>query len=269
MATAFEDALEKMLPVLIAIPKDELKKLDMPSAAVAQDALYTYKWCLADKSMLVARKLEWKMVENIPVLVMAFEEAQSNWNNVRFGREETMKMWMKVSPYGYELRDTLLHEYNYAYESYPEYQTRVQAVAEGTGDADMIQDLNDLVVVGRENSVPLTDTGFDFTLIDKAATLCEELGNLRAEASVDKAAYREKKLIRDQAYTHLMKVVGKVRQCGQFVFWKDEERRSGYVSQYKKKFRKSASQNTEPDVTEALFEPIDTETPPNTDTKYA
>jgi hypothetical protein len=266
LANALQSALEEKLPILRLIPTNKLKKLNMPSSAVAQDALFTYKWCLGDRVLLVARNLNWNMVEDIPNRVMAFEEAQSDWNNVRFGREEAMTIWMAISPEGYELRDDLLHEYNYAYYGFPEFHTRVDAVAEGTGDADMIQDLNDLVVIGRENPDPLTDTAFDFTLLDQAAELCGKLGHLRAEASVDKSAYREQKLIRDQAYTHLMEAISEIRRCGQFVFRKDEDRRRGYASQYK--HSKRSSKETEPEVTNELSELLEADTD-NSETKSA
>ena len=268
MADLFENALATLLPNLETIPDEKLKKLDMPPEAVAQDALYTYKWCQADRAALTARNLDWRLVEAIPIRVMAFEEAQSNWNNVRFSREEAMKVWMAASPVGYALRDEILHEYRYGYRRHPALHARIDAVAEGQGDADMIQDLNDLVVIGRKNPDPLTAIAFDFNLLDEAAKQCKTLGHLRAEASVDRAAYREQKLVRDQAYTYLKEAVDEVRECGRFVFWRNEERRSGYVSQYKKRQRKRTSNETESEVTEALSESIEIDTP-KSDTKSA
>ena len=259
MTTAFENALKDLLPALQAVPKEALRKMDMPAHAVPQDALYTYKWCQTDKGALTARRLDWDLVESIPVRVMAFEEAQSNWNNVRFGREEAMKLWKAESPAGYSLRDDLLSEFNYAFRNDVGLQTRVDAVAEGSGDADMIQDLNDLVVIGRENPAPLRETAFDFGLLDRAAVLCERLGALRADASVDKVSYREQKLIRDRAYTYLMAAVDALRECGRFVFRKDGERLDGYASQYRQAQRSRSSAQTEAEIADALSAPTDVE----------
>ena len=259
MTTVLENALTDLMPSLKKIPKDGLKKMDMPANAVSQDALYTYKWALADKAALTARQLDWGIVESIPMRVLAYEEAQANWNNVRFGREEAMEIWADVSPGAYSLRDDMLSEYRYAYRNDVGMQPRVSAVAEGNGDADMIQDLNDLVVIGRESPGPLEATAFDFSMLDKAAELCERLGHLRAEASVDKASYREQKLIRDQAYTYLMEAVDEVRTCGQFVFRKDAERCEGYSSQYRKNQRSRSFQQTEQAITEALSSSVDEE----------
>lgn len=173
----------------------------------------------------------------------AASEAQSEWHNVRFGREEAQKQWALLSPAGYALRDELLHYMRYAYRALPELQTRVSVVAEGSSDSDMIQDLNDLAVIGRENLPPLLAVGFVAAKLDEAASKSRELSELRADASVDKRVDRERKLLRDRAYTHLKQAVDEVRRCGQFVFWKDEERLQGYASEYNR--TKNARQKTD------------------------
>jgi len=53
-------------------------------------------------------------------------------------------------------------------------------------------------------------------------------------------------VVRDQAYTHLKQAVDAVRACGQYLFWRNDERLKGYASRYLRKVRagaKSASAN--------------------------
>jgi len=241
--TAQSDALAAKLAILKTIGKKDIQYPAMPMDTCLQEARYLYKWCGADQAALTAAGLDWSLVDDLPVRADAASEAQSEWHNVRFGREEAQKQWALLSPAGYALRDELLHYMRYAYRALPELQTRVDAVAEGSSDSDMIQDLNDLAVIGREHLSPLTAVGFDAAKLGQAASKSRELSSLRAEASVDKRADRERKLLRDQAYTHLKQAVDAVRQCGQFVFWKDEERLVGYASDYNR--TKNARQKTE------------------------
>jgi hypothetical protein len=243
--TAQSDALQAKLSTLQSIPKENVKRPTIPMDAAIQEAQYLYKWCLADQAALTKAGLDWALVEDLPVRLDAVSEAQSIWHNVRFGREEAQQAWAEKSPTGYELRDELLHYMRYAYRDISDLKTRVDGVAEGDGDADMIQDLNDLAVIGRENLAPLQAVGFDSAKLDAAAILSDELGELRADASVDKAADREKKVLRDKAYTHLKEAVDTIRQCGQFVFWKDPDRAKGYASEYFR--RKKASSQTPSD----------------------
>jgi FAD/FMN-containing dehydrogenase len=240
--TAQSDALAARLEILKTIGKKDIQYPAMPMDTYLQEARYLYKWCGADQAALTAAGLDWSLVDDLPVRADAASEAQSEWHNVRFGREEAQKQWALLSPAGYELRDEILHAMRYAYRAQPELQSRVDAVAEGSSDSDMIQDLNDVSVIGRENLKPLVAVGFDPAKLDAAASKSRELAGLRADASADKRVDRERKLLRDRAYTHLKQAVDAVRQCGQFVFWKDEERLVGYASDYLRKARKASAQ---------------------------
>ena len=108
----------------------------------------------------------------------------------------------------------------------------------------MIQDLTDVEVLARDNMAALTKLGLDPSEIDRAAQMSKELGMLRGEATADKAADSETKLVRDQAFTHLKEAVDTVRDLGQFVFWRTEERLVGYRSEY---FHKKATKSASPD----------------------
>lgn len=235
--TAQSLAFAEKLPVLSVIVRDHIKYPSIPMDTYIQEAHYLHKWCLPDRTALTGAGLDWSLVEDLPLRSLAAAEAQSEWHNVMFGREEAQRKWISLSPEGYSLRDELLHFMRYAYRDMPELRTRIESVAEGGSDADMIQDLNDLAVIGRENLEPLEKVGFDSATLDKAAERSASLGSLRADASVDKAADRAKKLLRDQGYTHLKEAVDTIRECGRFVFWKNEDRARGYGSEY---FRKKA-----------------------------
>lgn len=243
--TAQSDALAAKMSVIQAISRDDTKYPAMPMDTYLQEARYLHKWCADDRDALEGAGLDWTLVDDLPVRVDAAAEAQSEWHNVMFGREEAQKQWALLSPAGYELRDELLHYMRYAYREMPELATRVASVAEGSSDADMIQDLNDLSIIGRENLDPLLAVGFDAAKLDEASSKNRELGSLRADASVDREADRERKAIRDRAYTHLKEAVDAIRECGQFVFWKDDDRRKGYASEYKRRSRSAAHESAE------------------------
>jgi hypothetical protein len=97
--------------------------------------------------------------------------------------------------------------------------------------------------------------GFDPAKLDEAAETSRSLGELRAEASVDKTADRAKKLIRDQAYTHLKEAVDTIRECGQFVFWKNEDRAKGYASEYMRRHRRRSQSSSQDTASENTLEP--------------
>jgi hypothetical protein len=123
----------------------------------------------------------------------------------------------------------------FAYRKDESLLSRVRAITDGNGHADMIQDLNDIAVLGRENPNPLTAIGFDLSQFDLAATRADELADLLAEANGDKADPNSSKIIRNQAYTYLKTLVDEIREAGKYAFRNDPNRLKGYASAYWRK----------------------------------
>ena len=98
--------------------------------------------------------------------------------------------------------------------------------------AGMIQDLNDLSVLGKANPRLLEVIGFDFSLLDKAGQTSSEMADLLAAMTCDTEKRSEFKRIRDQAYTHLKEAVDEIREAGKYVFRQNKKHSVGYTSQY-------------------------------------
>ena len=242
-----QDAYEAKLAEITAISKDRLKYPTMPVDTFVQEANGLYSWASEDKTALKKAGIDWPLVEDLVVRADALSYAQALWQKVMYSREEAQEQWNLLSPAGYDLRDVLLHYMQFAFRGEHGLSTTVDKIAEGRGDADMIQDLTDIEVLARDNLPALTKLGLDPAEVNRAAQMSKELGMLRGEATADKAADSETKLVRDQAYTYLKEAVDTVRDLGQFVFWRTEERLVGYRSEYfHKKASKSASSDDTP-----------------------
>ena len=221
-----------------AIPYDQLKSPNMPVDVFLQEVENTVKWVQDDKDKLVAAGLDWTLVDDMPARAGALREAQSLWYKERFAREEAQKEWSEKSPDAYDLRDTLLHTFRYAFRNEADLTSRIAIIAEGSGNADMIQDLNDLSLLGKDHTDLLTAVGFDITLLDTAAATSAEMASILSQATVDRSDQNTERIIRDKAYLFLKQALDEVRVCGQYVFWRNDARLKGYVSQYFKNRRK-------------------------------
>lgn len=231
-----------LLKELNAIAAEEIQEPVMPVEHYVQEAENLYQWCLPDKEKLVAKNLNWALVESIKPRAAICREAQSLWVTERKTQAKAALDWKEKSPHAYELRDGLLHAFTYAFRNDSGKLMRVAEIRSGSGNADMIQDLSDLSVFGKANPNALKAINFDMALLDEAASESTAMASLLAIANGDKDAPSVKKVNRDRAFTFLRRAVDEVRECGKYVFWKEPDRMKGYASDYLRK-AKSISKN--------------------------
>ena len=217
--------------LLIKSIKDEdIEIPKIPIDVYIQEAETLYHWSLEDKDKLVNKGLAKDLIEDLPVRTALLRDAESKWQLEKYGQEDIQKEWSEQSSIAYKLKDELIHDFKFAFRKDNELLKRVGAIKTGTGHADMFQDLSDLSILGREYAEKLKVIGFDFTLLDKANELAKNLPALFGKIKSKKG--RETKKFRDQCYTYLNQAVEEIREHGQYVFWKDEERKKGYYSQH-------------------------------------
>lgn len=162
----------------------------------------------------------------------ALTEAQAEWNKEWVGRKEVSKEWDSVSSFAYELRDRLQVNFRFAFRGYPKLLQNLQSNPQRKNHPTMIQDLNDLAVLGRMNQPLLAAIGFDMALLDRAAQLSADLSGLLAKTTISRVKLSESKKIRDQAYTYLKTAVDQIRRTGQFVFRGDKKHCIVYISDH-------------------------------------
>ena len=218
------------------ITDDQIKKpVNIPVGIYIDESATLYKWCHHDKKELTSKGLDWKVVEDIPIRCGALSEAESKWHLAKFLRREAENIWVRELSKGYDLRNEIAHHFYYAFQDSPSLIRKVKKFLKVTTNADMIQSLNDLSVLGRYNRELLRKIGFDFTLLDLAAQKSGELSKKKKAASWDSEDYLEAKKIRNQAFTHLKEAVDLVCNCGKYVFFNNPARLKGYRSKHLRK----------------------------------
>lgn len=228
----------------MAIPEEEVKAPEIPVDAALQENENLYYWSQDDKTQLLAAGLPEDTLEALPVRTGACRVAQSLWERERYTPQDAQKEWAERSPAAYDLRDFLAHSFRYAFRNDEQLLKRVSAITEGYGDADMIQDLSDLAALGEKNIALLQQINFDTALLENAQSAADELAVVLARANGEKEIDNAVKITRDRAYTYMKQAADEIKNCGRYVFWKNEARLKGYRNQYKNKHRGSASSGT-------------------------
>ena len=164
------DDYQAKLDVIQSIPVEEVQTPAIPVDVFLQEAENLHHWSLDDFDALKVVGISMVKINDLPVRAGACREAQSIWNKDYRSQQEAQKEWAKQAPEAYAFRKDLLASFRFAFRKDDGLLSRVSAITEGSGHADLIQDLNDIAVLGRENPDPLTAIGFDLTQLDLAAT---------------------------------------------------------------------------------------------------
>lgn len=223
---------EALKQTIEAMEEKQVLTPDMPVDVFNQEAEDLYQVALVDKEQLMARGLSEETIELLPQAAGACRYAEAEWNKERNEKQEAEREWKEKSPDAYELRSDLIHELEFAFVENSDLLSAVDRIKDGNGHADMIQDLVDLSVLGKEQTELLQQTNFDATLLDQAETTADEMSELLARANGTKDENNKAKVLRDKAYTYLKGIVDEVRRYGKFIFRKDDEHAAKYASAY-------------------------------------
>jgi hypothetical protein len=226
---------ESQLPYIEAIDEKTVIEPQIPVAVMLQESEDLYAWCQADKEALIKAGLDWTLVESLPKRNGGCRYKQSEWQKEYQSQQDSQKEWLVKSPVAFELRDELVHHCFHAFYNLPDLYAKTQKIAEGSGNADMIQDLSDLSVLGLANKAPLEKISVQMDLFVQAGKLSGEMATLLAKVNGDRQSSNKLKIMRDKAYTYVKLAVDEIRRHGQYVFYRNEDRRKGYISKYIKR----------------------------------
>lgn len=231
----------------MAIPAEEVKTPGIPVESAIQENENLQIWSVDDKTELMGAGLPEITIDSLTIRNGACRTAEALWKREQHTPQDAKKEWEERAPAAYELHGRLLHDFRYAYRNDQRLLKKVSDIADGTGDADMIQDLSNLVALGEANPEPLDLINFDFTLLPLAATTADELAIVLAQANGEKEIDHQVKITRDRAYTYMQQAANEIKNCGRYVFWKNEARLKGYRNIYRNKNhnRNKPDDNTE------------------------
>ena len=145
---------------------------------------------------------------------------------------------MNQAPAAARLRNDIFRSMKFASARNSSMKIKLSAVKKSGSYHSMIQNLNDLAVIGKSDPDALKIINFDMSKLDMAAAAASEMAALLGAVTTERAYCSHALKIRNQAYTHLKEAVDEIRSFGQFVFWNDPARYRGYTSEYARRTRK-------------------------------
>lgn len=235
------------LPMLQALDPREVVSPTESVPVLAREAEALAAWIEPDVPELTRVGISSDTIESIPDRVGALREAESQWNAVRYTKDDAQRDYFSRAAEAFGLLESLYRHMRFAFRERPDLLGRIGEPVWAMNDDQKIQALNDLAVLGRENTEPVFRAGIEPEVLQEAADHSDALSRLRGHALGERIAGSAAKDVRDRAHTYLKKAVDDIRTAGKFLFWRDENRLRGYVSQHK---RKKAKAKGEPEESE-------------------
>jgi len=241
------------LETIKAIPDNSvLYPSNIPVEVYMQEAEDLFHWATPDTEKLLQAGLPEYFLNDLPIRTGACREAHSLWKNKRDSKDDQSARWDIESHKAHELHSDLIRAFNRAFRKRSDLLNSVSKIPDGNKQANLIQELNDLAVLGNANRELLQTIHFDMELLEQSSTMADELANLLAMVHSSKSGKKEAFLIRNKAFTHLKEAVDEVQDAGKYAFCKDENRLKGYRSaylskMYKKRKKENALEAEQPD----------------------
>jgi len=229
---ANEDDFNAIKDLLEAIPADDVGRPRVPAGTLTQEAENLCHWAADDEEKLVAAGLSKGTIARLQIAIGALLHAQGAWSSVRHARLSAMQQWKTERKSIVALFEKLVHDLLYALRDSNEQLERVQNLSRDKSNESLFQGRTHLALIGDNNSKALESCGIDLSILDEARAAADMGAELLAEASADSANEALFRDMRDRAYTHLKSEVNSIRRCGRYVFYRDPERKKGYVSGY-------------------------------------
>jgi len=124
---------------------------NQPVASFVQEANNLYTWCQNDVQALKRVGISAEMIEELRLRAAACREAEAIWNQYRNTQSKVQKQWQQMAPEAVRLRTELLSIMRFAFRKAPDLLHKTAAISSGTGYAGLIQDLNDIALLGRQH----------------------------------------------------------------------------------------------------------------------
>ncbi len=228
------ESFEKLRPVIEAIPDENVVTPTMAAADVIGEAEELLNVATEDRDMLIKGGLKSEYIDTLTDRIGAYAVAESEYNAVAFDKSDAKKEWVKIEPEAVDLKGTLIHYLRFVFKQnrMAEELKSLGEIAKGKGRRDLMLDLMDLNKLAKKHIGLLATVGMEASLVEDANSMFEKLRTLLGDLNAEPEEVELRKNLVRKAYTYLWESVDSIREFGQFIFWKDENRADLYRSDH-------------------------------------
>lgn len=228
------DPLASLNGTLRSLPAAAVREPDMPMAIFNQqgnDVVAFLEQNPAVRERLLKVGLPREVLDGLPFALGAAQAAESAWQAVFSPRSPADLVALEVS--AGRLRADAVAALRWNLRNDRIAQGTLDAIQDGLGSADLVQDLDALAVLVEQHEGAFeADKTFDAkerarTCREKAKELRDALSGTRADMTRDDA-----KDLRDRAFTHADELVDQTREAARYAFRDEPETAARFQNRY-------------------------------------
>ncbi|WP_437754935.1 ATPase [Sorangium sp. So ce1389] len=141
---------------------------------------------------------------------------QSRWQAAQQRQERAAAAFQKPAAEAVQIKQSLLRFFDLRFKKSPEGQKRLMAIRAGSGDADLVQDASDLLLLCSEHAEALQKAPRgEAAAADRLRELSPVLARMLADKTLSLEAVRSRKL-RDAAYTLVVNAERRLRAAAEY-----------------------------------------------------
>ncbi len=170
--------------------------------------------------------------------------AESRFQAARKGQESAIASFEKAAAEATEHKETLLRAFDLRFRNNPEGQKRLSEIRAGQGDADLVQDVSDLVLLASEEKAYLAKCPRgEAAAAERMRALSPQLAQLLAAKGMTEEAQQARRL-RDAAYTLVMRTERRLRAAADY-WYRGTDKAKDYAA-FSTPTARSADESTPP-----------------------
>lgn len=152
------------------------------------------------------------MVDKIELLRLT----QSRWRSIQMTQQQAVASFESAATEVGEHKQEMLRFFDLRFRNNPEGQKRLSAIRAGSGDADLVQDVSDILVLCEQNEGAIAQGARDEAgRVARLAELSPMLSRLLADKVLSPEAQQARKL-RDAAYTLVLNTERRLRAAADY-----------------------------------------------------
>jgi hypothetical protein len=245
MGTSF-DCLTDARADIEAVKSDEVSGVGMSHRNYLQESIKVTGFYKLYKAELEAGGMDFTKVAQMLTYHGAARQLYSDAFTLSGVSGAKRKAWEKAYKEAVEVVEDVKGGLVYSFRGNQTLLDKVVEIGEGNSIGDFIQDCNDYATISRNNRELLEAIGYDMKQVERLAELAVILGELYADANVERSESPEQTLLRDKAFTLFKNAIDELNAQARYIFRGDKAKASKFIVRDP---RRTVSKKTDPVVT--------------------